>query len=140
MTKKDLERIACLPTPASSRGFNRAAEIPYGCTIDHLRKAMADFLDFLGFINQQLYKKQIPRLESFLMPANFSSMVGEFMSATIPKYCRSVVKNKYHNGHPDMLPGGKYPGDSACTQRTGSRSRLRDTGAVGRDTMPKTFG
>jgi hypothetical protein len=46
------------------------------------------------------------------MPANFSSIVGEFMGATIPKYCRTIVRNKYHNGHPDMLPAGKYPGDS----------------------------
>jgi len=24
-------------------------------------------------------------------PANFSSMVGEFMSATIPKYCKTLA-------------------------------------------------
>ena len=47
------------------------------------------------------------------MPANFSSMVGEFMGIAIPKFCRSVVKNQYHNGHPDMLPKGEYPGNSA---------------------------
>ncbi|NLF09140.1 MAG: hypothetical protein GX594_14365 [Pirellulaceae bacterium] len=69
---------------------------------------MADFLDFLGFLNQQLNARRLPRLESFLMPANFSSMVGEFMSATIPKYCRSLTKNTYHNGHPDLVPAGKY--------------------------------
>ena len=34
------------------------------------------------------------------MPANFSSMVGEFMAAAIPKYCKTIVRNKYHNGHP----------------------------------------
>ena len=37
------------------------------------------------------------------MPANFSSMVGEFMSATIPKYCKTLAKNTYHNGHPDLV-------------------------------------
>jgi hypothetical protein len=46
------------------------------------------------------------------MPANFSSMVGEFMAAAIPKYCKSLVKNSYHNGHPDLLPKGHYPKDS----------------------------
>jgi hypothetical protein len=40
-------------------------------------------------------------------------MVGEFMSATIPKYCKTLAKNTYHNGHPDLLPAGKYPGN-AC--------------------------
>jgi len=73
---------------------------------------MQDFLDFLGFINVQLLTKQLPRLEAFLMPANFSSMVGEFMSAGIPKYCKTIIKNRYHNGHPDMIPIGRYPGDS----------------------------
>jgi hypothetical protein len=74
---------------------------------------MGDFLDFLGFLNQQLNSRELARLESFLMPANFSSMVGEFMSATIPKYCKTLAKNTYHNGHPDLLPAGKYPGN-AC--------------------------
>lgn len=73
---------------------------------------MGDFLDFLGFVNQQLATKTMLRLESFLMPANFSSMVGEFMTAAIPKYCPSLVKNRYHNGHPDMVPKGKFPDDS----------------------------
>ena len=46
------------------------------------------------------------------MAANFSSLVGEFVSATIPKYCASVVKNRYHNGHPDLLPSGRFPGNA----------------------------
>ncbi len=109
---QDLERVACSPLAMAPKGFNPKAVIPYGCKIEHIRKAMADFLDFLGFVNQQLATRKIPRLESFLMPANFSSMVGEFMTAAIPKYCPSLVKNRYHNGHPDMLPKGKFPGDS----------------------------
>jgi hypothetical protein len=47
-----------------------------------------------------------------LMPANFSSMVGEFMTTTLPKYCPAVVKNRYHNGHPDLIPAGRFLGDS----------------------------
>lgn len=45
------------------------------------------------------------------MAANFSSIVGEFMTAAIPKYCKTIVKNNYHNGHPDMIPAGRYPRD-----------------------------
>ena len=41
-----------------------------------------------------------------------SSMVGEFMGATIPKYCDKLAKNQYHNGHPDLVPKGKFTGDS----------------------------
>jgi len=108
----DLESAACKPCPVAATGFNPDAVLPYGCTVNHIQKAMADFIDFLGFINAQVHTKGIPRIESMLMPANFSSMVGEFMAANIPKYCPGVVKNKYHNGHPDLIPSGKFPDDA----------------------------
>ena len=73
---------------------------------------MIDFIDFLGFLNLQLKTKDMPRLECFLMPANFSSMVGEFMAAAIPKYAHGIARNQYHNGHPDLVPAGLYPKDS----------------------------
>ncbi len=76
------EKIACNPMPVKRDKFNEAAIIPYGCTIDHIYQAMNEFLSFLGFINSQLNTKGIQRFESMLMPANFSSMVGEFLIAT----------------------------------------------------------
>lgn len=99
-------------------GLNPKAVIPFGVTSEHVYKVMKDFTDFLGFIDTQLISKEMSRFEDMLMPANFSSVVGEFMSGTIPKYCKTVVKNRYHNGHPDLLPAGKYPKDSA--QHAGS--------------------
>ena len=111
------ERAACTPAPLSLRGFNKRVALPCGLGVVHIGKAMTDFLDFLGFLNQQLNTRQLPRMESFLMPANFSSMVGEFMSATIPKYCRTLAKNTYHNGHPDLVPAGKYD-RNACQHGT----------------------
>lgn len=104
---------ACTPCLVDADGFNPKAVLPYECKVDHIKKAMADFIDFLGFVNGQLRTKDISLMESMLMPANFSSMVGEFMTANIPKYCAGLVKNKYHNGHPDLLPSGKFPGDAA---------------------------
>jgi hypothetical protein len=107
-----MEAAACTPIPINPKGFNTKSQIPYGVKPDHIRKAMQEYVDFLGFINGQLHTKKIERLESFLMPANFSSIVGEFMAAAIPKHCKTVLRNKYHNGHPDMVPTGHYPGDS----------------------------
>ena len=80
---------------------------------------MQDFVSFLGFINQQLHEQELSRLESFLMPANFSSMVGEFMNETVPRYCPTLVKNQYHNGHPDLIPAGMFNGDSVQYTQTG---------------------
>jgi hypothetical protein len=110
--KEYTEREACAPTPINPAGFNRAASLPYGLTTDHVRRGMDEFLGFLGFINGRLHTKRIRRLETFMMAANFSSLVGEFMSVTIPSFCATLVKNRYHNGHPDLLPAGKFPGDA----------------------------
>ncbi len=106
------ETTACNPLPLDQNGFNLDAQIPYGLTIQHIKSAMEAYLKFLSFINNQLHSIAIDRLESFLMPANFSSMVGEFMTSTIPKFCPSMAKNAYHNGHPDLLPKGMFPENS----------------------------
>jgi hypothetical protein len=107
-----LEKRACTPAPVKAGKFNRSARIPFGCEVDHVHSAMKSFIDFLGFINAQLATKKIQRLESFMMTANFSSLVGEFMAAAIPKHCPTVVKNAFHNGHPDLLPKGRFVKDS----------------------------
>ena len=106
------EIAACSPIPLDNGAFNAAADLPCGLKTSHIKKAMSDYLDFIGFVNLQLNSRRLPRLESFLMPANFSSIVGEFMSATIPKYCPTLAKNMYHNGHPDLVPKGKFERDS----------------------------
>lgn len=103
---------ACTPIPLNPDFFNSNCNLPYDLETTHIQNAMQNFVDFLGFINQQLYSKNIPRLESFLMPANFSSIVGEFMNMSIPKYCKNLVKNQYHNGHPDLIPAGVFPDNS----------------------------
>lgn len=106
------ESQACTPVPVKPNSFNHNAQLPYDLEVNHLQQAMTDFIDFLGFVNQQLHTRQIPRLESFLMPASFSSMVGEFMGMNIPQYCPHLVKNQYHNGHPDLIPRGAFPNDA----------------------------
>lgn len=106
-----LEKLACQPSRVDPSHFNQRAALPYGLSVSHIAAAMNEFVDFIGFIDQQLATRQIERLETMLMPANFSSIVGEFMTSTIPKHCKTLIKNAYHNGHPDMLPIGRYSGN-----------------------------
>lgn len=112
MTRGGSEEPALTPEPVSLAGFNADAELPHGCAVEHVRLAMQDFVAFLGFINEQLHTRRIERLEAMLMPANFSSIVGEFMSAGILKHCPDLVKNRYHNGHPGLIPAGRFPDDA----------------------------
>jgi len=102
------EKDACVPLIVSEGQFNPKAKLPYGLTINHIRQAMENFTSFLGLVNQSLHREHLDRLESMLMPANFSSIVGEFVGAAIPKFCRTLVRNTYHNGHPDLIPAGFY--------------------------------
>src|SRR5215212_5680960 len=115
----DPELAACIPHQVHHGDFNHETVLPYGLSVEHLHAAMNDFTNFLGFINPQLHSKGIERLESMLMPANFSSIVGEFMSSSIPKHCPTLAKNQYHNGHPDMIPKGQFPNDAVHHAREG---------------------
>jgi hypothetical protein len=93
-------------------GFNSKAVIPFGLTAEHIYKSMMDFTDFMGFIDTELRNQEIARFDEMLTAPNFSSMVREFMSTTIPKYCKTVIKNKQYNGHPDILHAGIRPNHS----------------------------
>lgn len=113
MQKRQPDLTFCIPDRPSLENFNRNASIPFGVSIKHIYQSMVDFAEFLQVVNTELARKNMMRLEDMLMPASFSSMVGEFIVSSLPKHCPSVVKNNYHNGHPDLLPAGKYPGDAA---------------------------
>jgi hypothetical protein len=113
------EEAACVPVPVAWKKFNPRAVIPYGCSVEHVYRAMQEFVDFLGFINRQLLTKDLQRMEVMMMPAAFSGMVGEFISAAIPKYCSGLVRNQYHNGHPDLIPAGSCPGDASLRHEEG---------------------
>lgn len=104
----NLEKEACIPFSLDPTCFNPDVVLPHGLESDHVAKAMQDFLDFLGYINNTLYENDMQRLEGIAMPANFSSLVGEFLHARIPKYCDLLAQNTYHNGHPDLVPEGMY--------------------------------
>jgi hypothetical protein len=108
MASDVLDDSSWLPKPVDPAGFNPSAAIPFGCGVEHIQAAMTEFQSWLSFVNASMMSKQLPRLETMLMPANFSSIVGEFMVSTIPKHCPGVVKNAFHNGHPDLIPAGVF--------------------------------
>jgi hypothetical protein len=108
----ELELEACTPRPVRLEGFNPNVVLPFGLTTEHIYHAMNDFVRLMRVANVQLHSEGIQRLETILAPANFSGMVGDFMAATIPNYCAGLARNMYHNGHPDMIPRGRFENDS----------------------------
>ena len=110
--EEELEQRARTPKRPVDSGFNPKCVLPFGLTTDDVKSAMNGFCDFLAHINTQMAGNAMPRFESVIMQANFSSIVGEFCKAGIPRACPGLVANKYHNGHPDLVPKGMFPSDS----------------------------
>jgi hypothetical protein len=105
-------QLIASPEQPEENGFNQKAVIPFGLSTEHIYKSMMDFSDFMGFIDTELRSQEIARFEDMLTAPNFNSMVREFMSTTIPKYCKTVMKNRQYNGHPDIVRAGMYSNDS----------------------------
>jgi len=118
MSTGQLDLDYCVPERPVLENFNVNAKIPFGVSAEGVFHAMVDFTDFLRIVDTELVRKDMTRLEDMLMPANFSSMVGEFITSNLPKHCPTIAKNTYHNGHPDLLPAGKYQRNAA--QHVGS--------------------
>lgn len=121
LSAAELEKTACIPIPVDLSRFNENAEFPYGCTTAAVKASMEAFVEFIGFLNQQLLTRDLPRLEMLMMPANFSSLVGEFIVTSIPKHCSNLVKNRFHNGHPDLVPNHTIQTTWFSTDLKGSR-------------------
>ena len=98
-------------TPNAAK-FNRHADLPYGLRIDDFSLAMQDVYDFFFDVNTHLRNKYLPRLDDFLRPAALSGLLSDMLTSSLARHSRSLVENKYHNGHPDLIVRGAYPNDS----------------------------
>lgn len=90
-------------------GLNKKAKLPYKLRIEDFSIAMQDVYDFFYDVNSLFDKKGLPRLEDVLRAANMSGMISDMLTASVAKHSRSLVQNKYHNGHPDLIVGSRYP-------------------------------
>lgn len=90
-------------------GLNKKAKLPYKLRIEDFSIAMQDVYDFFYDVNSLFDKKGLPRLEEVLRAANMSGMISDMLTASVAKHSRSLVQNKYHNGHPDLIVGSRYP-------------------------------
>lgn len=113
------EKLACASRPADDAHFNNNASLPHGLQISDIQSSMNDFVAFSSMMSSYLQSNSMDRLESMIMPANYSSIVSEFMVTKLAEHCPTLVKNTYHNGHPDLVPSGVYPNDSCQYGNTG---------------------
>ena len=69
----DKEASACIPSPISPDCFNPGCVLPYGLTIEYVRQAMNNFIDFLGFsaVNQRTITASVNRNGTQKMKENW---------------------------------------------------------------------
>jgi len=112
--------------------FNPAPLLPYNLRIIDFQSAMQDVYDFFYDVNTFLRGRDLARMEDMLRKANLSGTISDMLTASLAKHSRSLVQNRYHNGHPDLVVEGRYASDSVKAGEDGVeiKSTLNRGGAV----------
>ena len=92
--------------------FNKAAVLPYELRLEDFNLALQDVYDFFFDVNSHLVGKGLARLDDMLRPAIMSGVLSDMLTASLAKHSRTLIENRYFNGHPDLVVKGKYPSNS----------------------------
>lgn len=112
--------------------FNQKAQLPFQLRLKDFEIAMQDVYDFFYDVNLLFQKKGLPRLDENLRPAIMSGVLSDMLTASMAKHSRSLVQNRYFNGHPDLVVTGRYPKNSVKSGSDGVeiKSTRKAGGAV----------
>lgn len=95
-----------------SDSLNAKAVLPYELRLEDFKLAMQDVYDFFYDVNSHLVAKGLDRLDDMLRPAIMSGVLSDMLTASLAKHSRTLVENRYFNGHPDLIVKGKYANNS----------------------------
>ncbi len=92
--------------------FNETVKLPYELRLDDFKLAIQDVYDFFFDVNSHLVEKGLDRLDEMLRPAIMSGVLSDMLTASLARHSRTLVENRYFNGHPDLVVKGKYANNS----------------------------
>ncbi len=98
--------------PIRDEFFNPLAFLPYELPVSAVKATLEETHRFVYLLNKMLSRQTGIRIEDTLMPATFSGMLSEFIVRQLDRHCTTLTRNLYHNGHPDLIPAGFYPGNA----------------------------
>lgn len=104
--------MAIVRNTVDNTKFNRGATLPFELRLKDFEIAMQDIYDFFYDVNRGLVDRGLERLDDMLRPAIMSGLLSDMLTASLAKHSRSLTENLYHNGHPDLIVKGVYPGNS----------------------------
>jgi hypothetical protein len=127
-----MSNVPIVRNQADPEKFNQNATLPYQLRLKDFELAMQDVYDFFYDVNALLTSKGLQRLDDMLRPANMSGLLSDMLTASLAKHSRTLVQNRYFNGHPDLLVQGIYPNDSikSGTEGVEIKSTRKAGGAV----------
>ena len=70
---------------------------------------MLDVYGLLHDINRALISRGVNRFEETVRAAIFSGVLSDTITASMARHSRVLTENRFHNGHPDLIPKNIYP-------------------------------
>jgi hypothetical protein len=92
--------------------------LPYGLTHTAVVRAVNDIYHYLHAINRASIDHGYERLDDFMQKAAFSGLLSDLAVRSMAHETEvegaspGLRANLYHNGRPDLVPRGAYPGDA----------------------------
>ena len=113
-------------------GFNADLELPYALRPDVFAIAMEDIYELLFNLNTGLVERGLLPFENSVRGAVYSGMLSDLLTEALASHANGLVKNLSNNGHPDLLPAGRYPGDAIPSAEEGVEIKVtkNKSGAV----------
>lgn len=104
--------MSLLRNIVDSTKFNSNAALPFELRLQDFEMAMRDVYDFFYDVNRGLVDRGLERLDDMLRAAIMSGLLSDMLTSSLAKHSRTLTVNAYHNGHPDLVVRGVYPGNS----------------------------
>lgn len=116
----------------NENGFNEELELPYALRLDVFRIAMEDIYEMLHNVNSGLVERGLLPFENSVRGAIYSGMLSDLLTEAVANHATGLVKNTYNNGHPDLLPAGRYAENAASAAEDGVEVKVtkHSSGAV----------
>ena len=94
-------------------GFNAELALPYALKLDVFAIAMDDIYDMLHNLNTGLVDRGLLPFENSVRGAIYTGVLSDLLTEALANHAAGLVKNTRSNGHPDLLPAGRYMGNGA---------------------------
>jgi hypothetical protein len=100
-------------------GFNKELDLPYALRLDVFAIAMDDIYELLHNINTGLVDRGLLPFENSVRGAIYTGVLSDLLTEAIANHAVGLVKNTHNNGHPDLLPAGRYADNGAQAAEDG---------------------